>query len=83
MHISGKTRQQCHLALRVALLYCFWAADVILHLIFFFFTFLLYIQAAYLEEVTGGDEERRVLLLVFCTLLGQRRQSLQAQLADL
>lgn len=80
MYISGKTRQQCHLALCVALLCCFWAADFILR---FFFTFLLYIQAAYLEEVTGGDEERRVLLLVFCTLLGQRRQSLQTQLADL
>ncbi len=37
----------------------------------------------YLEEVTCGDEEGRVLLLVFRTLLSQRRQSLQAQLADL
>lgn len=37
----------------------------------------------YLEEVTGSDEEGRVLLLVFRTLLSQRRQSLQTQLADL
>lgn len=37
----------------------------------------------YLEEVTGGDEEGRVLLLAFRTLLGQRRQSFQTQLADL
>lgn len=37
----------------------------------------------YLQEVTGGDEERRVLLLALCTLLSQRRQSLQTQLIDL
>lgn len=37
----------------------------------------------YLEEVPGGDEEWRVLLLVLGALLGQRRQSLQTQLADL
>lgn len=41
------------------------------------------LELPYLEEVTGGDEERRVLLLVFGALLGQGRQSLQTQLADL
>lgn len=40
-------------------------------------------MAAYLQEVPCGQEQRRVCLPGFGALLGQRRQGLQAQLANL